>query len=150
MIAIPAPAAEIVLSMQDGAPVSLRRHGNPSGPRMLLNHGNGLASDLYFPLWSRLIEQFDLFLYDLRNHGRNPVGYLGGHDVPHFVSDLGNVVSAIGARYGRKPLIGLFHSLSAAVALLCQQRASLFAALVLFDPPHMPPGAGRRLPVQSQ
>ena len=144
MIALPAPAAEIVLFMQDGAPVSLRRYGNPGGPRILFTHGNGLACDLYWPLWSLLTDRFDLFMYDLRNHGRNPVGHLGRHDVPHFVRDMGEVADTIATRYGPKPLIGMFHSLSAVIALLSQQRSSRFAGLVLFDPPvcHLGQGDG--------
>ena len=144
MIALPTPSAETVVTMQDGAPVGLRRYGNPSGPRILFTHGNGLACDLYLPLWSLLTGRFDVLMFDLRNHGWNPLGNLGQHDVPHFVRDLGEVVDTITARYGAKPLIGLFHSLSAVVGLLRQQQSSRFAGLVLFDPPicHLGQGDG--------
>ena len=37
--------------MDDGAPIRVVRHGNPSGPRVVLSHGNGFASDSYFPFW---------------------------------------------------------------------------------------------------
>ena len=144
MIALPTPSAETVVTMQDGVPVGLRRYGNPSGPRILFTHGNGLACDLYLPLWSLLTGRFDVLMFDLRNHGWNPLGNLGQHDVPYFVRDLGEVVDTITARYGAKPLIGLFHSLSAVVGLLSQQQSSRFAGLVLFDPPicHLGQGDG--------
>ena len=144
MIAIPTPSAEAVVTMHDGASVSLRRYGKPNGPRILFTHGNGLACDLYLPLWSLLIDRFDLFMYDLRNHGRNPVGDFGQHHVPSFVQDMAEVADTITTLYGSKPLIGLFHSLSAAVGLLSQQESSRFAGLVLFDPPicHLGQGDG--------
>ena len=144
MITLPAPSAETVVTMHDGASISLRRYGNPGGPRILFTHGNGLACDLYLPLWSLLTDRFDLFMYDLRNHGWNPVGHLGQHDVPHFVRDMGEVAETITTRYGPKPLIGMFHSLSAVIALLSQQQSSRFAGLVLFDPPvcHLGQGDG--------
>ena len=37
--------------MLDGGVVTLRRHGNPNGPRLVLSHGNGLAVGLYYPFW---------------------------------------------------------------------------------------------------
>ena len=57
---IPAPSDTVKLRMADGAPVMLRRHGNPSGPRMLFSHGNALAADLYYPFWSSFTDRFDL------------------------------------------------------------------------------------------
>ena len=60
--------------MADGASITLRRHGNPTGPRIMFSHGNGLATDLYYPMWRLLMDRFDLVLWDLRNHGWNPVG----------------------------------------------------------------------------
>ena len=32
--------------MDDGTVIILRRHGNPSGPRLVLSHGCGLSADL--------------------------------------------------------------------------------------------------------
>ena len=49
--------------MDDGVPIMLRRHGNPSGPRLVLSHGTGLAIDVYYPFWSLLADRFD-FLPD--------------------------------------------------------------------------------------
>ena len=135
MISIPLPSATMTLTMHDDEVIIVRRHGNPHGPRILFSHGNGLAADLYYPLWSGLTNRFDLFIYDIRNHGWNPVGDRLHHNIPNFVRDSRLIVESIGARFGPKPLIGVFHSLSAVVSLLHQEEADGFAALVLFDPP---------------
>ena len=135
MASISPPSEIMKLVTRDGEETFIRRHGNPNGPRILLSHGNGLASDLYYPLWSRLTDEFDLFTYDIRNHGWNPVGDRLHHTVPNFVQDSKHITESISARFGSKPLIGVFHSLSAVVALLHQADREDFAALVLFDPP---------------
>ena len=46
---LPAPSAMLDFSMDDGVPIRVVRHGNPCGPRVVLSHGNGFASDSYFP-----------------------------------------------------------------------------------------------------
>ncbi len=133
---IPAPLDTVEIRMTDGAPITLRRHGNPSGPRIVLSHGNGLAADLYYPLWSLLTDRFDLIVYDCRSHGWNPVWERGTHNFNTFVSDSRNIAEAIDACFGEQPRIGVFHSASALTALLHQQQdEDGFAALVLFDPP---------------
>ena len=63
---IPEPISTHEVRMDDGAVITLRRHGNPVGPRLVLSHGNGLAIDLYYPFWSLLTGEFDLIVYDLR------------------------------------------------------------------------------------
>ena len=70
---VPTPLETVRVQMADGAPITLRRHGNPSGPRMVFSHGNALAADLYYPFWSLLMDCFDIMLYDVRSHGWNPV-----------------------------------------------------------------------------
>ena len=106
-----------------------------------MTHGNGLAIDLYFPFWSLLAERFDLFIYDLRSHGWNPVGDLRSQNFPTLVSDNGEVVGVIAKEFGEKPLIGVYHSVSALVGLWDELRgATGFSALVLFDLPICPPG----------
>lgn len=138
---VPAPSAMAEIQMDDGISIFVRRHGNPDGPRVLLTHGNGLAADLYYPFWSLLAERFDLMLYDLRSHGWNPVGDLRSQSFPVLVSDNQNVFRAIAREFGEKPTIGVYHSVSALVALLDELRENAgFAALVLFDLPMCPPG----------
>ena len=137
---LPAPLSTHDVVMYDGSVVTLRRHGNPDGPRLVLSHGNGLAIDLYYPFWSLLAGEFDLVVYDLRSHGWNATGDLSEHTIPTLVRDFERTTEAIERRYGRKPQVGVFHSLSALVALLSPGVSSGFEALALFDPPLCRPG----------
>ena len=137
---VPPPARAFDVSMNDGAVLSVRRYGNIDGPRIILSHGNGLAADAYYPYWSLLVGQFDLFIYDYRSHGLSSEGDRRFHNIPTFILDLENILKAVAERFGYKPPIGIFHSLSAAVALLQPQEQAGFEALVLFDPPICPPG----------
>lgn len=132
---VPEPLSVYEIRMEDGTVVILRRHGNPEGPRLVLSHGNGLAIDLYYPFWSLLAEDFDLFIYDLRNHGWNPLGPQRGHNLPSFVDDHDRILEVIDEEYGEKPKTGVFHSISALTTLLSPTGGSGFAARVLFDPP---------------
>ena len=131
---LPEPLAVCEAHGSDGTPIILRRHGNPEGPRLVLSHANGLAADSYYPFWSLLCDRFDLVLYDLRNHGWNPVGDLRRHNILTFVRDNSSVVRAIDRYFGVKPKIGVFHSLSAVTAVLQSVEEMGFSALVLFDP----------------
>ena len=137
---VPTPLETVRVQMADGAPITLRRHGNPSGPRMVFSHGNALTADLYYPFWSLLMDRFDIVLYDVRSHGWNPVWGRQTHNFPTFVSDSQSIARGIDAHFGVKPRIGVFHSMSALIALLHQlQGESGFAALVLLDVPICPP-----------
>lgn len=151
---IPEPTAVFEVPAPDGLTIFVRRHGKPDGPRLVLCHGNGFAVDAYFPFWSRFTDRFDVFVYDLRCHGWNPVGSRRIHNVATFAEDADRVVGEIDRRFGNKSRIGIFHSLSTVVAL--RQFATGgggYSALVLFDPPICPPGGlpedmegiGRRL-----
>ena len=132
---IPEPLSIRDVRVDDDTVIVLRRHGNPAGPRLVLSHGNGVAVDLYYPFWSLLTDDFDLFVHDLRNHGWNSVGRPESHNVARFVRDHDLVLQAIDRHYGQKPKIGVFHSLSALTTLLSSNRGGEFAARVLFDPP---------------
>ena len=138
---IPEPLSICEVRVDDDTIVTLRRHGNPAGPRLLLSHGNGLAIDLYYPFWSLLAEDFDLIIYDLRNHGWNAVSPLQKHNIPTFVSDHDLILQAIDHHYGKKPKIGVFHSVAALTTLLSPTKGSEFSAYVLFDPPLCKRGA---------
>ena len=130
--------------MHDGSTVYLRRHGNPDGPRLVLTHGNGLAIDLYYPFWSRLTDDFDIVVYDLRNHGWNEVSDIEKHNMPSFVDDHDRVMESIDRVFGDRPKIGVFHSVSALISLLSPTGGSGFAGRFLFDPPLCKPGRGYR------
>lgn len=126
--------------MNDGTNIAIRRHGNPGGPRLVLCHGNGLASDLYYPFWSLLTGECDLIVYDLRNHGWNEVTAIGGHNIPSLVKDHDLIMEAIDGYFGDKPKVGAFHSVSALISLLSPTKGSAFAGRILFDAPLCRPG----------
>ncbi len=143
---VPRPRSVCNVRHDDGSITIVRRHGNPDGPRLLLCHGNGLAIDLYYPFWSLLVDDFDLIVYDLRNHGWNTLGAPQEHNVPNLVRDQEQVIDAVARRYGDRPTTGVFHSLSALTTLLSPTlsagRSGTLSAWVLFDPPLYRPGPG--------
>ena len=141
---IPEPLSTYDVQVDDETTITLRRHGNPDGPRLVLSHGNGLAIDLYYPFWSLLRNDFDIIVYDLRNHGWNAITSLQNHNIPTLVQDHDKVLEAIDLEYGDKPKIGIYHSVSALVTLLSPRNGSDFAARVLFDPPLCKPGRSHR------
>lgn len=137
---VPEPLSTHDVRVDDDTIITLRQHGNPSGPRLVMSHGNGLAVDLYYPFWSLLTDDFDLIIYDLRNHGWNPVGDLQNHSLPTLVQDNDTILEAIDRHYGAKSRIGVFHSVAALATLLSPKKGGDFAARVLFDPPVCKPG----------
>ncbi len=149
---LPESTAALDLAMDDGASIRVVRHGNPSGPRVVLSHGNGFASDSYFPFWRHMLERFDLALFDIRNCGRNPFHAAEPHGYPRFACDNVAVHGAIAGEWGRKTTIGVFHSMSAIAALLAVVDGVWhWDALVLFDPPVIPPeGSPLRGPLMAE
>lgn len=141
---IPEPLSSHRVRVDDDTVIVLRRHGNPEGPRLILSHGNGLAIDLYYPFWSLLAGDFDLVVHDLRNHGWNEVGALEDHSVQAFAQDHDLIAEAVDSLYGRKPTVGVFHSISALAGLHLPSRGSNYSALVLFTPPLSNRGHGYR------
>ena len=132
---VPRPRTILEVRTDSETVIVVRRHGNPEGPRLVLCHGNGLAIDLYYPFWSLLADEFDLFVFDLRNHGWNSLGSRKGHSLIAFASDQDTVLDAINAQCGSKPTIGVFHSVSALACMLSSSRGAGFATRILFDPP---------------
>ena len=78
-------------------------------------------------------------VYDLRNHGWNPVGRRREHNIPTLIHDHDLILEGIDRRYGGKPTVGVYHSLSTLVTILADTRP--YSALVLFDPPLCKPTA---------
>ncbi len=138
---IPEPISTCEVAVDGDTSITVRRHGNPEGRRLVLSHGNGLAIDLYYPFWSLLADDFDLIVYDLRNHGWNAVSPLQSHNVPTFVSDHDLILQAIDRHYGKKPKVGVFHSIAALTTLLSPTKGSEYSAYILFDPPLCKRGA---------
>jgi len=136
---MPAPIATLDIAGEDGAIIRLRRHGNPGGPRLVVSHGNGFATDGYLAFWGRFLGEFEVVAFDARNHGWNPLADPPHHDYAHMARDLDRVRTAAEAEFGRKPTAGVFHSMSAQAAMLAARDLGWrFDALVLFDPPNNP------------
>ena len=138
---LPEPLSVADVRLDDHAVTTVRQHGNTSGPRLVVGHGNGLAADLYFPFWSLLADDYELIVYDLRNHGWNSVQSIKNHNVPTLIHDHDLVLEAIDRIFGNKPTVGVFHSLSSVLPLL--SFSELYSALILFDPPLCRPGASQ-------
>lgn len=136
---VPAPLSVCEVRLDNETVTAVRRHGNPEGgTRIVLSHGSGLVADLYYPFWSLLADDYDLIVFDFRNHGWNEVGASRDHNIPTLIHDHDTILDAIDRTWGRKPTVGVFHSLSTLVSFLSFSK--LHAALILFDPPLCKPG----------
>jgi len=137
---VPAPRMTFDVALEDGARIRMRRHGRADGVRLLLAHGNGFAADAYFPYWQHLLADFDLLVFDFRNHGQNVPAVPARHAYGQFARDLERVVQEVKSRLGEKPTAGLFHSMSGRTAMKhALEIGWRWDALVLFDPPNVPP-----------
>ena len=126
--------------MEDGAKIRVRRHGNPDGVRLTVTHGNGFAADAYLPFWQLLTPNYDVLVFDFRNHGQNIPVEPANHTYAQLARDLERVLQAIDARLGKKPTAGIFHSMSGRAAMKhAIEIGWRWDALVLFDPPNVPP-----------
>lgn len=128
--------------LSDGAEILLRRTGRSGGVRLFLSHGNGFAIDGYREFWEPLAARFELVLFDMRNHGRNPPAGGDGHHYRQLARDLETVATAARTAFGARPAVGVFHSMSARAALKqAVEGPPLWDALALYDPPSVPPPA---------
>ena len=127
--------------MADGARIAVRRHGDPDARvRIFASNGNGFAIDGYLPFWQLLCPRYDVIVFDMRNHGRNPPSETPNHDYDHMARDMGEIHSGVSRRFGAKPSVGAFHSMSGRAAMRdAVDIAWRWDALVLFDPPDIPP-----------
>jgi pimeloyl-ACP methyl ester carboxylesterase len=139
-IEIPTPNMTFDVPLEDGAQIRMRRHGNPDGVRLLLAHGNGFASDAYYPYWKHLLGDFDVLVFDFRNHGQNVPADPPNHNYPQLSRDLERVIEAVRARLPQRPTAGIVHSMSGRTAMKhAIEIGWRWDALVLFDPPNVPP-----------
>ncbi|HTZ03145.1 MAG TPA: alpha/beta hydrolase [Xanthobacteraceae bacterium] len=137
---LPEPSLRFDVALDDGAAIRVRRHGNPAGVRLLLTHGNGFAADAYYPYWRHLLQSFDLLVFDFRNHGQNVPARPPNHNYAQLVRDLERVVQTVRDKLGERPTAGLFHSMSGRTAMKHALEVGWrWDALVLFDPPNVPP-----------
>jgi pimeloyl-ACP methyl ester carboxylesterase len=145
MTKLPAPHAAADMTLDDGAVIRLRQHGNRARPRVVLSHGNGFAIDGYFPFWRLLLDDFEVVVFDQRNHGQNPRHVEAHHTYPQIARDAAPIRGAIDARFGAKPSAGIFHSLSAVANIHgAVEHGVRWEALVLVDPALNAPGGKAR------
>jgi pimeloyl-ACP methyl ester carboxylesterase len=131
--------------MTDGVEIAVRRYAIGKGPCLVISHGNGFAIDGYRVFWEPLLDRFELVLFDVRNHGRNPRTSSNGHHYHQMAIDMGTLAQALRERLAPgQAMVGVFHSMSGRAAMKhATEMAWVWDALVLFDPPNMPP-AGHR------
>ena len=148
---VPKPLAECKVELDDGTYIVVRQHGNAHGPRLLISHGNGLAVDLYYPFWCHFESDYEILVYDLRNHGWNKTTHENDHNLVTMVCDLDFILNEVSTKFGAKRTYGIYHSLSALIALLhplqiftntLTRQSRSFDGLVLFDPPVYRTGPG--------
>jgi pimeloyl-ACP methyl ester carboxylesterase len=137
---LPTPSTVLDVTLDDGATIRVRRHGNSDGVPLLLSHGNGFAADAYFPYWRHFLAQFDLMVFDFRNHGQNVPIAPSRHTYEQLTQDLERVIQAVKAEFGDRPTAGIFHSMSGRTAMKhALEIGWRWDALVLVDPPNVPP-----------
>jgi pimeloyl-ACP methyl ester carboxylesterase len=137
---VPAPHESFDVDLEDGAKIRVRRHGSPSGVRLIVTHGNGFAADAYLPFWQLFTPRYDALVLDFRNHGQNVPVEPSNHNYTQLARDLERVVKGVDARLGRKTTVGIFHSMSGRTAMKhAIEIGWRWDALVLFDPPNVPP-----------
>ena len=137
---VPAPSETFDVALEDGASIRIRRHGNRDGVRLTVTHGNGFASDAYLPFWQHLTPHYDVLVFDFRNHGQNVPVEPANHNYAQLSRDLDRVRDAIDSRLGKKTTVGIFHSMSGRTAMKhAIEIGWRWDALVLFDPPNVPP-----------
>jgi pimeloyl-ACP methyl ester carboxylesterase len=138
----PAGATEperVDLVMSDGAVIRLRKYAGRRNARLVMSHGNGMAINAYAPFWKLFAGEYELVIFDVRNHGENPV-HPEGHDWDRFADDFEEIFSSISDRFGSMPTIGVFHSLSSIAAVIqVNKYGRRWDGIVLFDPPILPP-----------
>jgi pimeloyl-ACP methyl ester carboxylesterase len=135
MITLPAPHDTADVTLDDGAVVRLRRHGQRDRPRVVLSHGNGFAIDGYFPFWRLLLDAFEVIVFDQRDHGQNPRHSEAHHTYQQIARDSAPIRAAIDRHFGAKPSAGIFHSLSAVANIHGDAEHGVrWEALVLVDP----------------
>jgi pimeloyl-ACP methyl ester carboxylesterase len=137
---VPIPYAVLGLPMRDGSQIRARVHGNPDGPRLFVLHGNGYASDAYFPFWNHFTDRFEIIVFDLRNHGQNSRSSPERHTFREMTFDLEAVLESLDQRLSKKPRVGVFHSVSSLIAAKsAKDFGRRWDAVVLVDPPALPP-----------
>lgn len=137
----PAPECTYAVRLHNGGEIVLRVYGQRQSGRLILSHGNGLAINGYYGFWRHFLRDFQVVVFDFRNHGINITSNTNLDNWNQFIDDYNILLSYISEYFEDKPTFGVFHSLSGLTALLHLARGASFRwdALVLFEPPALPP-----------
>ena len=68
------------------------------------------------PFWQLLTPNYDVLVFDFRNHGRNVPVTPSNHNYAQLANDLDRVVHAVNDQLGAKQTVGIFHSMSGRAA----------------------------------
>ncbi|WP_313613763.1 alpha/beta hydrolase [Agrobacterium sp.] len=135
----PQVTERLTVKLSDGAEIIVRRWGPERPRRIILSHGNGLAVDGLWDFGQLLMQDFEVFVFDLRNHGQNTPAEQPDMPWPRYIADIPEVFDAIVAAFGEKETHGAFHSMSSACTLVAQALTPRsWASLTLFEPPLVP------------
>lgn len=125
------------VALEDGATVTVRVYGK--GRRLVLSHGNGLAIDGYEPFWRRLIDKYEVVMFDFRHHGISSPFQSSLRNWPQFIRDFDVILSGIQHELGSSEAIGVFHSMSALTSLIhAAEYPTPWRGIIAFEPP-VPP-----------
>jgi pimeloyl-ACP methyl ester carboxylesterase len=128
------------IPMDDGALVACRHFARPGKTRLAITHGNGFAVDGYRVFWEPLLDQFDVVLFDMRNHGRSQRTGADGHNYLQLARDMSSIRRGIDSALGSAPTVAVCHSMSSRAAMKnAVEMEWVWDGLVLFDPPNVPP-----------
>lgn len=128
-----------MVGSSSGVEVAVHQCGG-SGPPLLLTHATGFCGLAYEPLINELRHHFTVWAVDLRGHGWSTVPTDGDFNWLRIADDVLAAAAAIGAD---RDLVGLGHSLGAAVLLHAEAaRPGTFRSAYVYEPILWPPGEG--------
>jgi len=139
------------VAVENGVEIILRRSPRPGALRLLLSHGNGFAIGGYRKFWDLLAPDFELCLFDLRNHGLNPRTPLEEHSIAAMAADHVAIRKSVADAFGARKTLGLFHSVSSIAAIMAARDHGLtWDGLILFDPPLIAPEGNALRPMNQK
>jgi pimeloyl-ACP methyl ester carboxylesterase len=122
----------------DGTRIAYQRVG--SGPPLVLVHGTADDHSRWAPVLPTLEERFTVYALDRRGRGGSGETSTGTYSIEREFADVASVVDAID-----EPVHLLGHSYGALCSLEAALRTGNLRALVLYEPPFLPPGGAGAL-----
>lgn len=91
----------------DGASLYVEAHGDPASPPLILIHGWGMDSTIWFYAKRHLARRFRVIVWDLPGLGRSTVASQEAVDLSSFAANLKSVMALAGGR----PVVLVGHSI---------------------------------------